>query len=43
MVQLFVNIVVLLKVVDPICNLLKHHKIMQGWKIFYYDDVYEIL
>ena len=32
-----------LKVVDPIADILKLHEIMQGWKIYYYVDVYEIL
>ena len=26
------------KVVDPISDILKHHKILQGWKIYCYDD-----
>ena len=32
-----------LKVVDPICKYTQMSQIMQGWKIYYYDDVYEIL
>ena len=32
-----------LKVVEPITDILKHHEIMQGWRIYYYDDAYEIV